>query len=72
MPTFAKAKVDDVLAKKSHRNATKTFIRLVLHWRVLCMGLKRIPQPNVGNVRCTGTEPDKQPRLRQMLIVSRE
>jgi len=52
--------------------AKKWFIRFMLQWRPLCMGLKRFPQQNIGNFRCAWTEPDKQQRLDQMLIVRRQ
>jgi len=52
--------------------ANKWFIRFMLQWRPFCIGLKRFPQQNTGNLRCTWIEPDKRQPLHQMLIVRRQ
>jgi len=49
----------------------KGFMKFVLQWKLLCMGLKTFPQLHVGNLRCAWTEPDKQQPLGQMQIIRR-
>jgi len=47
----------------------KLFIRFVLEWKPLCMGLQSFPPETVGNSRCVWTESDKWQPLGQRLIV---
>jgi hypothetical protein len=59
----AKTKVDDVLAAESSQLYEKRFIRFVLQWTRLLMGLKRFPQQNAGNFKFASIESRMKPLL---------